>query len=207
MLKGNLMISGLSASLVQTPPRSFGIPAGDPVAPVKAGAGGNAATPGQLSEEQKAQVAKLRKIDQEVKAHEQAHKNAGGQFAGSASFSYTVGPDGKQYAVAGEVPIDIAPVDGDPAATIAKMTIVAAAALAPAKPSGQDRRVAAQAASLRIEAQAEQSQKSQEKLTVKNDKKSGNQISDALSAIAAYDAGTSTGKTENISGKILNIIG
>jgi len=196
------MISGLSASPVQTISPPFRASAGRTVAPAK-----NVAAPGQLSKEEKTQVDKLKKIDREVKTHEQAHKNVGGQFAGSASFTFTVGPDGKRYAVAGEVPIDIAPVAGDPAATIAKMNIVAAAALAPAKPSGQDKRVAAQAASLRAEAQAEQTQKSQDKLTGKKDKKSGNQISDALSALAAYDSGRSTANNENISGKILNILG
>jgi len=67
--------------------------------------------------------------------------------------------------------------------------------------------VAAQAVSLWAEAQAEQTQKSQDKLTGKKDKKSGNQISDALSALAVYDSGRSTANNKNISGKILNIIG
>ena len=54
-----------------------------------------------------------------------------------------LGPDGNRYAIGGEVSIDVAPVDGDPEATIAKMEIVKAAALAPAEPSAQDRKVAA----------------------------------------------------------------
>ena len=69
----------------------------------------------QLTAEEKVIVEKLKKIDQEVRAHERAHKNAGGQFAGSASFGFELGPDGRRYAVSGEVSIDIAPVDGDPA--------------------------------------------------------------------------------------------
>lgn len=115
-----------------------------------------------LSEEEKAQVERLKKTDREVRAHEQAHKNSGGQFAGSASYSYTVGPDGNRYATGGEVPIDIAPIDGDPEATIAKLDVVIAAALAPAKPSAQDRKVAAAAVSARNKAQAELLQKKQD---------------------------------------------
>lgn len=109
----------------------------------------------QLSDAEKDQVKKLEKTDREVRAHEQAHKNAGGRYAGSASYGYQVGPDGKRYAVSGEVSIDIAPIEGDPEATISKMNVIISAALAPAKPSSQDRRVAAQAATQRNEAQAE----------------------------------------------------
>ncbi|MEZ5758801.1 MAG: putative metalloprotease CJM1_0395 family protein [Emcibacteraceae bacterium] len=109
----------------------------------------------ELNEEGQAEVERLKKVDQEVRAHEAAHKNAGGQFAGSASFSYSVGPDGKRYAVGGEVSIDVAPIEGDPEATVAKLDVVIAAALAPAKPSAQDRKVAAAAVAARNKARAE----------------------------------------------------
>jgi hypothetical protein len=39
-----------------------------------------------LSKEQQSQVDSLKKIDQEVHAHEQAHKNVGGQYAGNVHF-------------------------------------------------------------------------------------------------------------------------
>jgi hypothetical protein len=58
-----------------------------------------------------------------------------------ASFSYTYGPDGKAYAVAGEVGIDTAP-ERQPAANIDKGRAIQAAALAPRDPSPQDFRVA-----------------------------------------------------------------
>lgn len=109
----------------------------------------------ELSKEELAHIEKLKKADQEVKAHEAAHKNAGGQYAGSASFSYTVGPDGKRYATSGEVSIDIAPIKDDPEATLAKLDVVIAAALAPTKPSAQDRKVAAAAVAARNTARAE----------------------------------------------------
>ncbi len=110
---------------------------------------------GELSEEEKAQVEELRKIDQEVRAHEMAHKNAGGQYASGPTYTYTVGPDSQRYATGGEVQIDSAPVEGDPEATVAKMDVVIAAALAPAKPSAQDRKVASEAVATRNKAQAE----------------------------------------------------
>ncbi|MCF6214565.1 MAG: hypothetical protein L3J58_00160 [Emcibacter sp.] len=160
-----------------------------------------------LNEEEKKQVAQLKKIDREVRAHEQAHKNAGGQYAGSASFGYQVGPDGKRYAVSGEVPIDIAPIEGDPAATVAKMTAIAAAALAPAKPSGQDRRVAAQAISLRGEAQSELTQESRKTLSAidSGGEEPAQAISINASSIAAYGTGA-VNNDEKPTGNILDFL-
>ncbi len=109
----------------------------------------------ELSEEEKAHVEELKKIDQEVRTHEAAHKNAGGQYASGPTYTYTVGPDNQRYATGGEVQIDSAAVEGDPEATVAKMDVVIAAALAPAKPSAQDRKVAAEAVATRNKAQAE----------------------------------------------------
>lgn len=115
---------------------------------------GGAKTAGELSEEEKQQVAKLKQIDAKVRAHERAHAAVGGQYAGAPSYSYTRGPDGQLYAVAGEVPIDIG-AESDPEVTLQKAAQVAAAALAPADPSGADRAVAAAAQQLRMEALAQ----------------------------------------------------
>lgn len=101
------------------------------------------------------ELAELKKRDAEVKAHEAAHAAVGGQLASAPSYSFEVGPDGQQYAVAGEVQIDLSPVPGDPQATIIKMQQVKAAALAPAEPSAADRQVAAEAARRITAAQAE----------------------------------------------------
>jgi len=109
----------------------------------------------QLSDEQKQQVADLKKRDAEVRRHEQAHAQTGGQFAGAPSYSFERGPDGRSYAVGGEVPIDVSPVAGNPQATVRKMQQVQRAALAPADPSGPDRAIAARAAALKLRAQAE----------------------------------------------------
>ncbi|MGB1261785.1 MAG: putative metalloprotease CJM1_0395 family protein [Cognaticolwellia sp.] len=100
-------------------------------------------------------IRNLASRDKEVRTHEMAHARVGGAYTGSPSYTFEIGPDGKKYAVEGEVSADLAPVAGDPAATIAKMKVVQAAALAPAKPSAQDVRVAASAASIILTAQAE----------------------------------------------------
>lgn len=101
------------------------------------------------------EIQQLKQRDAEVRTHEQAHAAVGGPFTGAPSYTFDVGPDGKKYAVSGEVSVDLSPIDGDPQATIAKMQKVHAAALAPANPSVQDTKVAAKAAQLIIEAQSE----------------------------------------------------
>jgi hypothetical protein len=107
----------------------------------------------EYTREEQERIVKLQARDREVKAHEQAHIAAGGQYVrGGASFDYETGPDGEKYAVGGEVSIDVSKESGDPGATIAKMQVVIRAALAPANPSSQDRSVAAQAT--RIESEA-----------------------------------------------------
>jgi hypothetical protein len=107
----------------------------------------------------------LKRTDREVRAHEQAHIIAGGSLVrGAASFGYTTGPDGKLYAVNGEVSIDSSPVQDNPEATISKMMRVVASALAPAQPSGQDRAVASAAMKTQMEAQQELTQTQLEKM-------------------------------------------
>jgi len=101
------------------------------------------------------EISELSARDREVRTHEQAHKAVGGQYAGAVQYEYDRGPDGRLYAIGGEVGIDTAPVPGDPQATIEKMEQVRRAALAPAEPSGQDLAVAAQAAQAVAQARAE----------------------------------------------------
>ncbi len=92
-------------------------------------------------------VQELAARDKEVRTHEQAHLAAAGQYATSGPrYSFQTGPDGKRYAIGGEVGIDTAVVPDDPLATVSKMQTVQRAAMAPAEPSAQDMRVAADAA-------------------------------------------------------------
>lgn len=109
-----------------------------------------------LSPEEQRQVDKLQSRDREVRAHEQAHIAAGGSLIkGAASFQYETGPDGKHYAVGGEVQIDTSPVKDNPAATIRKAQMIQRAAKAPADPSSQDESVAAAAQAMEMEAKQE----------------------------------------------------
>ncbi|MEH6493666.1 putative metalloprotease CJM1_0395 family protein [Halopseudomonas sp.] len=101
------------------------------------------------------EIRELAARDREVRTHEQAHMAVGGQYAGAVQYDYDRGPDGRLYAVGGEVGIDTSPIPGDPQATIEKMEQVRRAALAPAEPSGQDRSVAAQAGQAIAQARAE----------------------------------------------------
>lgn len=108
-----------------------------------------------LTEEEQEEVDELESRDEEVRTHEQAHAAAGGQYAGSPSYSYEQGPDGKRYITDGEVQIDVSPISGDPQATIEKMKQVYRAALAPAEPSSADRAVAREAQAAIAEATSE----------------------------------------------------
>lgn len=101
------------------------------------------------------EINQLSQRDREVRSHELAHAAVGGPHTGSPNYEFTVGPDGKKYATSGEVSVDLSPVSGDPQATITKLQKVHAAALAPADPSVQDTKVAAQAARLILQAQSE----------------------------------------------------
>jgi len=127
--------SGVNGSAPQSPP-----PGGD----------------GDLTEAQKREVEELRRRDREVRQHEEAHLRAAGQHAsGGARYVYKRGPDGRLYAVDGEVLIDVSPVEGDPRATLQKAQQLQRAALAPTNPSPQDRNVAARAAQMEQEARRE----------------------------------------------------
>lgn len=144
------------------PPRPPTEPTGEEDAPedgndtgAATGAAERSVTGEELEPEEQHEVQELRTRDREVKAHEQAHLAAAGPYArGGPQYEYQTGPDGKQYAVGGEVGIDTSRVADDPEATIRKAQVVRRAALAPAEPSPQDRRIAAEAT--RMEGQARQ---------------------------------------------------
>ncbi len=108
----------------------------------------------RAEEQQQQEVEALQRRDREVRAHEQAHAAVGGSLAGAPQFTFKTGPDGKRYAVAGEVSIDISK-EATPEATLRKAEQVKRAALAPAEPSGQDRAVAAKADQLANQARIE----------------------------------------------------
>ena len=120
----------------------------------------------ELTQQEKQEVAKLKATDAEVKAHENAHKAAAAGLRTSApNYEYETGPDGKKYAVAGDVNISYQ-TSSDPEVNLKNAQQLKAAALAPAEPSSQDRKVAMKAereiAKARQEIQDEK-QKTEEK--------------------------------------------
>lgn len=114
----------------------------------------NAEDQQQQQQAEQRQLTELKKRDAEVRAHEQAHASLGGQYASVPQYEYERGPDGRQYAVGGEVSIDISEAS-TPEETIRKAQQVKAAALAPAEPSAQDLRVATEATQIALEARNE----------------------------------------------------
>ncbi len=108
----------------------------------------------ELTPQDYQKIAKLQARDAEVRAHEMAHQSAGGGFTGGASFTYEKGPDGKMYAVGGEVPISM-PSSNDPKERKSQARQVITAALAPADPSPQDYSVASKAKIIEIKADQE----------------------------------------------------
>jgi len=103
-----------------------------------------------------------------------------------ASFTYRQGPDGKEYAVAGEVQIDVSPAK-TPQETLTKAERIKAAALAPSDPSAQDRAVAAQATQMAREAQIELSDQKFEQSTGKE-----NATGNTIPSEAKHSASPST---------------
>jgi len=116
----------------------------------------------KLSMDEERMLNQLQARDSEVKAHEAAHKAAGGGMTGAASYTYQRGPDGKMYAIGGEVSISI-PQASTPEEALKNARTIAAAAMAPANPSPQDFAVASSARLMEIKAQQEIAQKEQQK--------------------------------------------
>lgn len=113
--------------------------------------------PGQhdLTSQEEKEVRRLKQRHQEVTRHEEAHYRTAGRYAlGRPTYEYADAPDGKRYRVGGEVRIDTAE-EADPEKTLEKAKVVKKAALAPADPSTQDRRIAAQADQMMRKAEQE----------------------------------------------------
>ncbi|MDR3197481.1 MAG: hypothetical protein LBU34_06375 [Planctomycetaceae bacterium] len=172
----------------------------------------NGLSEAELTSEEQQQVQKLKARDLEVRTHEAAHVAAGSPYVtGGPTYTYQTGPDGKSYAIGGEVGIDTGEISGDPEATIRKMQTVAAAALAPAEPSGQDQKVAAAARQKEIQARAELARQNREvlsggkgnensdssQLSVESDPKSSSATPSSATPLPATVANQSDGDKSN----------
>jgi len=108
------------------------------------------------------ELQQLKSRDREVRAHEAAHIAAGGSLIrGGANFQYQRGPDGVNYAIGGDVSIDISKEDA-PHKNLQKANTIQRAALAPANPSATDHAVAAQASQMAAVARVEIARMNQE---------------------------------------------
>lgn len=154
---------------------------------------------GELSMEEQRIVTELQAADTNVRAHEAAHMAAGGGLTSPASYTYERGPDNKMYAVAGEVGISTG--EGNtPQESLNKAQTIRRAALAPADPSPQDLKVAAQAASMEMSARA---QIMQEKMaqnsqnTNNSNETSGDAVNSAENSTENSNVNSTGNSTEN----------
>jgi len=110
----------------------------------------------EIRQEEQRILQQLKTRDREVRAHEAAHMAAGRPYIRSGpSYTYQRGPDGRSYAIGGQVQLDTSEEPDDPEATLNKAEQVRRAALAPAQPSPQDLSVAADASQLAARARVE----------------------------------------------------
>lgn len=146
-------------------------------------------------------IAQLQARDREVRIHEQAHVAAGGQYVTSGpTYSYQSGPDGKRYAVGGNVGIDVSPIADDPKATINKARQVIQAAMAPAEPSSQDYAVAQSARAMLQQAEQELSSQQQQEMSGDDNKEDSPLSSLSLNA----EAGETASLFERVASRLYN---
>ena len=153
-----------------------------------------------LTPEEQQMVQQLKQRDMEVKTHEMAHLAVAGQYAsGGASYTYQQGPDGRRYAIGGEVPIDLS-AEKTPEETLAKMRTIKRAAMAPAEPSSADRSVAATATALesqaRQEAQTQETEAAREQTTPDEADNSVAEAGESAETNEATESSATSGNTE-----------
>lgn len=124
--------------------------------------GGGRSVLSESSRAERQKLDQLKKPDREVRNHETSHLAAAAGLASSgAQYGYAIGPDRQRYAVSGEVRIENS--KGSSAQeSLLQAQQIQAAALAPAKPSSQDRAVAAKAAREEAQASEEIAQKAEQ---------------------------------------------
>lgn len=120
----------------------------------------------ELSKDELRLVQDLQSRDSEVKAHEAAHQAAGGGMTGAASYTYQQGPDGKMYAIGGEVSITMKS-GSTPEETIRNARQIAASAMAAGNPSPQDHAVASSARIMEMKAQQQLTKENEEEISAK----------------------------------------
>ncbi|MBU0721434.1 hypothetical protein KJ877_08830 [bacterium] len=119
----------------------------------------------ELSQDEERLLKELQSRDSQVRAHEAAHKS-GGASTGAASYTYQKGPDGRMYAIGGEVSVSMKS-GSTPQETISNAQAVIASAMAPANPSPQDYAVASSARVMMMKAQQQARKELQDEMSGK----------------------------------------
>lgn len=89
-------------------------------------------------------VARLTERDREVRRHEMLHYQTGLPYTQQPQFWFVTGPDGRRYAVSGQVGFVMSKLSGKASDLLAQLQVLQRAALAPHQPSSQDLAVARQ---------------------------------------------------------------
>jgi hypothetical protein len=106
----------------------------------------------ELSDTNKEALDELKKRDKKVKKHEAGHTgNPDIQTIGTPRYKYTLGPDGKMYAVGGEVTLSTGRVS-NPQDALRKATALKKASLSSDDPSPADFAAASAASQMKAEA-------------------------------------------------------
>lgn len=97
-----------------------------------------AKSPGDLSQNERAELAQLQARDAAVRQEEKGHAAAAGQYGSAPQYEYQVGPDGQAYAIGGHVDMHIAAKTGSKEDINQALTTLQNAALSPNAPSAAD---------------------------------------------------------------------
>jgi hypothetical protein len=153
----------------------------------------------EMRQQEAAMLQELRARDREVRAHEAAHLAAGRPYIVSGpTYTYQQGPDGRSYAIGGEVQLDTSEEQA-PKDTLDKAETVRRAALAPAEPSPQDLRVASvasdMAARARLDIALERRQQQQAELDNQQQEQT---VSTRSSRVSIFDSSPADQAAESV---------
>lgn len=133
--------------------------------------------PRTLSIKEKLEVKHLEQVERSVREHERSHLRAARDLVvNGPNYQYDVGPDGRKYAVHGEVNIDASVVNDNPADTIEKSLKIQRAALAPSDPSAKDLQAAARARILEAKAHRQLAREEEREAVMKKEEEQFQQL-------------------------------
>jgi len=135
----------------------------------------------ELSLKEQQEVSHLEQIERSVREHERSHMRAARDLAmTSPSYEFKRGPDGRNYAVGGEVNVDASLSGANAEETIDKARKIQNAALAPNDPSPKDQRAAVTARIIESKAYRKLSREESLEVIVQNKEKDHEHPEDQL---------------------------